>query len=109
MFGVGLALGCLVAAFAAALASSERADRDGAIVTCGATILCAALLPPLGYLARWRIHLACKALRDQRLPVASVAALAGYSSQGAFSNAFKRMTGVSPSLWRERQACADAA
>ncbi|MBW9052064.1 AraC family transcriptional regulator [Rhizobium mesosinicum] len=66
-------------------------------------------IAPLGYLARWRIHLACKALRDQRLPVASVAALAGYSSQGAFSNAFKRMTGVSPSLWRERQACADAA
>jgi len=66
-------------------------------------------IAPLGYLARWRIHLACKALRDEELPVASVATLAGYSSQGAFSNAFKRMTGVSPSLWRERQACFDAA
>ncbi|NEK17096.1 helix-turn-helix domain-containing protein [Rhizobium leguminosarum] len=64
---------------------------------------------PLGYLARWRIHIACKALRDDDLPVASVAALIGYSSQGAFSNAFKRATGLSPSLWRERQAGANAA
>nr|WP_281024023.1 AraC family transcriptional regulator [Rhizobium leguminosarum] len=64
---------------------------------------------PLGYLARWRIHIACKALRDDDLPVASIAALIGYSSQGAFSNAFKRATGLSPSLWRERQAGANAA
>lgn len=61
-------------------------------------------IAPLGYLARWRIHLACKALRDRELSVASVAALVGYSSQGAFSNAFKRMTGYSPSLWRDRHA-----
>lgn len=61
-------------------------------------------IAPLGYLARWRIHLACKALRDRELSVASVAALVGYSSQGAFSNAFKRMTGCSPSLWRDRHA-----
>uniref|UniRef100_UPI0035E45586 helix-turn-helix domain-containing protein n=1 Tax=Rhizobium laguerreae TaxID=1076926 RepID=UPI0035E45586 len=53
--------------------------------------------------------MACKALRDDDLPVASVAALIGYSSQGAFSNAFKRATGLSPSLWRERQAGANAA
>jgi AraC-like DNA-binding protein len=64
---------------------------------------------PLGYLARWRIHIACRALRDDDLPVASVAALIGYSSQGAFSNAFKRATGLSPSLWRERKAGANAA
>ncbi len=66
-------------------------------------------IAPLGYLARWRIHLAWKALRDEELPVASVAALTGYSSQGAFSNAFKRMTGLSPSLWRKRQPSADPA
>lgn len=66
-------------------------------------------IAPLGYLARWRMHLACKALRDEGLPVASVAALAGYTSQGAFSNAFKRATGLSPSMWRERQVRAAAA
>jgi AraC-like DNA-binding protein len=66
-------------------------------------------IAPLGYLARWRIHVACKALRDKGQPVGSVAALAGYSSQGAFSNAFKRMTGLSPSLWRERHAGTDVA
>ncbi|QDL92489.1 AraC family transcriptional regulator [Paroceanicella profunda] len=65
-------------------------------------------IAPLGYLARWRMHLACRALRDEGLSVASVAALTGYASQGAFSTAFKRMTGLSPSLWRERHAGGDA-
>ncbi|HWJ74806.1 MAG TPA: AraC family transcriptional regulator [Kaistia sp.] len=77
--------------------------------TFAARFTAAAGIAPLGYLARWRTHLACKALRDEKLPVASVAALAGYSSQGAFSNAFKRMTGLSPSLWRERHAGTDLA
>lgn len=55
---------------------------------------------PLTYLAQWRMRLAERTLRDENTPVAVVAQSLGYSSESAFSNAFKRMTGHSPKAYR---------
>lgn len=55
---------------------------------------------PLAYLLGWRMRLAERALRDGSTPVASLALSLGYTSESAFSNAFKRMTGVAPKRYR---------
>lgn len=59
-------------------------------------------VPPLAYLSRWRMMLARRALRDVDVRVGSLASELGYSSEGAFSNAFKREVGVSPLRYRAR-------
>lgn len=56
--------------------------------------------PPMGYLARWRMQLACTALRTEGLSVGRVAARLGYQSEAAFSRAFKRIMGVAPGAVR---------
>lgn len=48
-------------------------------------------------------------LRDERLTLAEVGALLGYSEQSAFSRAFRRWAGVSPLVWRRRQLPGSAA
>ena len=55
---------------------------------------------PLTYLAEWRMRLAERALREEKTPVASVARSLGYTSESAFSNAFKRIIGISPTAYR---------
>lgn len=55
---------------------------------------------PLTYLAEWRMRLAERTLREENTPVAVVAQSLGYTSESAFSNAFKRMTGHSPKAYR---------
>jgi AraC-like DNA-binding protein len=55
--------------------------------------------PPLAYLTAWRMQVAAGLLRDG-LPVAEVAARVGYESEAAFSRAFKRWRGESPSAYR---------
>lgn len=57
-------------------------------------------LAPLTYLGEWRMHLAERSLRDERTPVAVVARSLGYRSESAFSNAFKRFSGKSPTSYR---------
>jgi AraC-like DNA-binding protein len=59
-------------------------------------------LPPVDYLARWRILAAGRALRSTDRTVHSVATEFGYGSESAFSNAFKRVTGQSPTSYRVR-------
>ena len=59
-------------------------------------------MPPLTYLNRWRMLLAQRSLRDGDMRVRSLASELGYSSEGAFSNAFKREVGVSPLRYRHR-------
>jgi AraC-like DNA-binding protein len=56
---------------------------------------------PLTYLAEWRISLAKQALREGTSTVAVIAEAVGYTSESAFSNAFKRMTGQSPRSYRQ--------
>jgi len=58
--------------------------------------------PPLHYLAKWRMQLASESLRNGNGNIASVAAEIGYESEAAFSRAFKKIIGVSPSVWRRQ-------
>ena len=55
---------------------------------------------PLTYLTEWRMRLAERALRDEATPVAVVGQSLGYTSESAFSTAFKRVTGLSPKAYR---------
>lgn len=62
----------------------------------------AAGLPPRAYLTRWRMMLARRSLRNLDVPMGVLADELGYSSESAFSNAFKREVGVSPQSYRAR-------
>jgi AraC-like DNA-binding protein len=65
--------------------------------------------PPLTYLTHHRMRLAARQLSRSTQSVSKVADLVGYASEAAFSQAFKRVYGVSPSAWRQqRQAEAGA-
>ncbi|HMO10893.1 MAG TPA: helix-turn-helix transcriptional regulator, partial [Actinotalea sp.] len=57
-------------------------------------------LPPMQYVARWRVHRAQDLLASTDLGVAAVARRVGYDAEEAFSRAFKRGTGLSPAAWR---------
>lgn len=56
--------------------------------------------PPLTYLTGWRMALAADLLRDTDATVAAIGREVGYEDAFAFSVAFKRARGVSPSRWR---------
>ena len=55
--------------------------------------------PPIDYLSNWRMALAKSALSGAKTPMAEIAALAGYASVSAFSTAFSRATGRSPTTY----------
>lgn len=55
---------------------------------------------PIRYLAERRMHLAEGLLATADLTVFDVARRVGYESEEAFSRAFKRERGLSPSHWR---------
>jgi AraC-like DNA-binding protein len=55
--------------------------------------------PPMQYLAMWRMQLASRRLLEGE-SVAEVATAVGYESEAAFSRAFKKLVGESPSSWR---------
>jgi AraC-like DNA-binding protein len=57
-------------------------------------------LPPMHYLAKWRMQIASELLSGGSANIATVAAETGYGSEAAFSRAFKKMVGVRPSAWR---------
>jgi len=56
--------------------------------------------PPIQYLTQWRMQIAAKRLADPGLKIAVVAHEVGYESEAAFSRAFKKFVGRSPSQWR---------
>ena len=62
----------------------------------------AAGVAPLTYLSEWRMRLAERALREEARPVAAIAQMLGYASESAFSNAFKRIRGTSPTAYRKQ-------
>jgi len=62
----------------------------------------AAGTPPLSYLINWRMLLAQRALRTSDIQVRALAVTLGYSSESAFSTAFKRRVGESPLSYRSR-------
>jgi AraC-like DNA-binding protein len=57
-------------------------------------------VPPMQYLAQWRLQLAAQQLRLSDRPLASIAEDVGYESEAAFNRAFKREFGVPPATWR---------
>jgi AraC-like DNA-binding protein len=59
--------------------------------------------PPMRYLTRWRIQLACRMLCETTAKVSTVALEVGYQSEAAFSRAFKTLLGTSPAAWQRRQ------
>lgn len=56
--------------------------------------------PPLAYLARWRMQLAARRLRDSGDTIEQIARGVGYVSEFAFSRAFARHRGVPPGRYR---------
>jgi AraC-like DNA-binding protein len=56
---------------------------------------------PMSYLTAFRLQLAGRQLRTSTANMAEVAGAVGYASEAAFSRAFKRHVGVSPSEWRK--------
>jgi AraC-like DNA-binding protein len=61
-------------------------------------------LPPIRYLAAWRIELAAQRLSETRDSIAEISADAGYDSEAAFNRAFKRQVGDPPANWRRLRA-----
>lgn len=59
---------------------------------------------PLDHLLRWRMRLARAALRRGERSVSRLSLRLGYTSDSAFSNAFKRVHGCSPRRWRPDEA-----
>ena len=57
-------------------------------------------VPPMHYLANWRMQVATQQLRNTSMSLAQVAEMVGYESEAAFSRAFKKAIGVAPATWR---------
>jgi AraC-like DNA-binding protein len=64
-------------------------------------------MPPMLYLAKWRMQLASGMLANGGANIATVAGETGYASEPAFSRAFKKMMRVPPSALRRRQSMTD--
>ena len=58
--------------------------------------------PVMSYVARWRMHVAVAALKEEGATVGELADRLGYRSEAAFSRAFKRVIGVAPGAVRRR-------
>ena len=56
---------------------------------------------PMEYLLSWRMEIAKRLLREDALPVSEVASRVGYGSSSAFSVAFSRHMGESPSRYTQ--------
>jgi len=58
-------------------------------------------LPPMAYLAQWRMQLAATLLSATAVGLGEIAERVGYGSEAALSRAFKRLVGVAPAVWRQ--------
>ncbi|WP_240196921.1 helix-turn-helix transcriptional regulator [Nonomuraea lactucae] len=56
--------------------------------------------PPLAYLTWWRLNTGARLLQDTDAPLASIARQVGYTSEYAFTNAFRREFGTAPGRFR---------
>jgi AraC-like DNA-binding protein len=54
-------------------------------------------MPPMPYLASWRMEIASERLSGGKAKLASIPAGIGYESEAAFSRAFNKPAGVQPS------------
>jgi AraC-like DNA-binding protein len=58
---------------------------------------------PIAYITKWRMQLAAERIRNSTDSFAAIAADVGYGSLPAFNRAFKRIMGVPPGQWRDRE------
>jgi len=58
-------------------------------------------VPPMQYLAQWRMQLAATLLSSTTLGLGEIAERVGYGSETALSRAYKRWVGVAPAEWRK--------
>lgn len=58
--------------------------------------------PPMAYVTAWRMDVAARLVREERLPLARVAERVGYQSEAAFNRAFRRAHGVTPGAFARR-------
>ena len=65
-------------------------------------------MPPMQYLAQWRIQLAASLLRTTKASLAEIAERVGYGSEASLSRAFKRWVGVAPVVYRRGDLASDA-
>ncbi|WP_174989151.1 helix-turn-helix domain-containing protein [Burkholderia lata] len=56
---------------------------------------------PLSYLTTWRLDRAAELLRYSRAPISDIAGRVGYTSEAAFSRAFRGRYEMSPMQWRK--------
>ena len=63
-------------------------------------------LSPNDYLTQYRINRACSLLRNSKLTISNIANSVGYDDPLYFSRVFKKVKGVSPSIYLKN---ADAA
>jgi AraC-like DNA-binding protein len=57
-------------------------------------------VPPMHYLASWRMQVATQKLRNTSASLVQIAEMVGYDSEAAFSRAFKKAFGAAPATWR---------
>jgi AraC-like DNA-binding protein len=57
-------------------------------------------VPPMQYLAQWRMQLTASLLAGTSLGLGEIAEQVGYGSEAALSRAFKRLVGIAPADWR---------
>jgi AraC-like DNA-binding protein len=57
-------------------------------------------VPPMQYLAQWRMQLAATLLSGTSMSLSEIAERVGYGSETALSHAYKRWVGVAPAEWR---------
>lgn len=101
---VGRALSLMHSQPAHAWTVDELADRVGLSRSAlGEKFTALVGLPPMQYLARWRLQLAADLLQSSRRTIGAIAADIGYESEAAFSRAFKRELGAAPAAWRRSQ------
>jgi AraC-like DNA-binding protein len=72
------------------LSRSALADRFAGLIG----------MPPMHYIANWRMQVATQKLRNTSASLAQVAYSVGYGSEAAFSRAFKKAFGTAPATWR---------
>lgn len=78
------------------LASEAGASRSSLADHFAHLVGCA----PIQYLTKWRMQMAAKRLADPGAKIAVVAYEVGYESEAAFSRAFKKLVGRSPTQLR---------
>ncbi len=60
-------------------------------------------MPPMQYLANWRIHVAAHELVNSSKSIPQIAREVGYESEASFTRAFKRLIGTPPATWRRQR------